>query len=363
MSKPLRRTAATTVLAVGALLTAGLAPAAAAPAPEAAGADAGLYGANDPTYDGVYRQSLAIAGLAAVQSRVPRKAVRWLLDQQCSNGSFQPYRADTAVACDKGDPVNYTGQDTNQTAAAAMALRAVGYDSEAREAIAWLRRSQSKDGGFPYYKGGASDANSTGLAMSAIRSDKATKSNTRALQQGAAYLRTVQLRCSAKPAQRGLVSYQSDPKTANDFSSVQAAVGLLTTLPVVPADVADDGGPLRCQSGKAKGKADLTTSLLAALKKRLNTSGGMLPSSLGSGSDPSATAQAVLALTAADVYPQQRSRAVKRLRKAASVYTGTGGDTDPGALGTLLLVAGATGANPGSFGGVDLVTGLGGTLR
>ena len=54
---------------------------------------------------------------------------------------------------------------------------------------------------------------------------------------------------------------------------------------------------------------------------------------------------------------------VERLRKVASAYTGSDGDADPGALGTLLLVAGATGAKPRNFGGVDLVDSLGGTLR
>ena len=44
-----------------------LAPAAsAAPSAPAPSATAGLYGAADPTYDGVYRQSLAILGLEAI---------------------------------------------------------------------------------------------------------------------------------------------------------------------------------------------------------------------------------------------------------------------------------------------------------
>jgi len=50
------------VTAACAALSLGLAaPALAAPS----SGDAGLYGAQDPTYDGVYRQSLAIIGLVA----------------------------------------------------------------------------------------------------------------------------------------------------------------------------------------------------------------------------------------------------------------------------------------------------------
>ena len=54
------------------------------PTPE----DTGLYGSQDPTYDGAFREGLAIAGLVAVDRKVPKSAVSWLLAQQCSDGSF-----------------------------------------------------------------------------------------------------------------------------------------------------------------------------------------------------------------------------------------------------------------------------------
>ena len=61
------------------------------------------------------------------------------------------------------DPAAYSGPDSNSTAMAAMALRAAGENQAARAAVRYLRGIQNRDGGFPYYAGGTSDANSTGL--------------------------------------------------------------------------------------------------------------------------------------------------------------------------------------------------------
>lgn len=89
-------------------------------------ADTGLYGNTDPTSDGVFRQSLAILGLTASGLRPAPSAVQWLKDQQCANGAFQSYRADTSTPCAPSDPAAFTGPDTNSTALAAMALQASG---------------------------------------------------------------------------------------------------------------------------------------------------------------------------------------------------------------------------------------------
>ena len=51
-------------------------------------ADGGLYGKGDPTYDGVYRQSLSILALQDTGRTVPKAALNWLQDQQCSDGGF-----------------------------------------------------------------------------------------------------------------------------------------------------------------------------------------------------------------------------------------------------------------------------------
>ena len=86
--------AATAALVIGA----GAGPAAAATVAATTPANVGLFGAQDPTYDGVYRQSLSIIGLVATGRSPDAAAVNWLLAQQCTDGSFTAYRANTTVA-------------------------------------------------------------------------------------------------------------------------------------------------------------------------------------------------------------------------------------------------------------------------
>ena len=134
----------------------------------------GLFGAADPTYDGAFRQSIAIMGLVASGTAVPGSASTWLADQQCDSatpaaeGGWQAYRADLAQPCDAPDPINYTGPDTNATAVALQALLAVGSFPGSDDALDFLEASQSSDGGFAYVAGGDTDPNSTALVVQAI---------------------------------------------------------------------------------------------------------------------------------------------------------------------------------------------------
>lgn len=152
----------------------------------------GLFGASDPTYDGVYRQGLAILGLVAAKADVPPAATAWLLREQCKNGAFMSYRADLSAPCAKGDPVNYTGQDTNSTAMAALALQATGNLDAYRRAAAWLIGAQNKDGGWPFIDGGTSDANSTGLSLLAINAATSVNGKSAAIVSARRYFGSVQ---------------------------------------------------------------------------------------------------------------------------------------------------------------------------
>ena len=106
------KTLITTATAAGVLL---------ATAPALAG-DAGLYGSSDPTFDGVYRQSLSVLALEASDRKVPASAIKWLKKQQCADGGFEAYRSDAASPCQTPDPNSFSGQDSNSTALAAAAL-------------------------------------------------------------------------------------------------------------------------------------------------------------------------------------------------------------------------------------------------
>ncbi|PZG94384.1 hypothetical protein C1I97_27785, partial [Streptomyces sp. NTH33] len=124
----------------------------------------GLYGTNDPQYDGVWRQSLALLAQHTVGVRPAAKAVDWLAGQQCADGSFAPFRAEPGKACDAKAMV-----DTNGTAAAVQALAALGgHDAVTGKAVSWLKSVQNKDGGWPYTPGGPSDTNSTSIVIGAL---------------------------------------------------------------------------------------------------------------------------------------------------------------------------------------------------
>ena len=77
----------------------------------------GLYGATDPSFDGTFRQGLAVLGLVSQGVTPDATAITWLTDQQCTSGGWEAYRADVSVACGPPDPVNFIGPDSNSTAA------------------------------------------------------------------------------------------------------------------------------------------------------------------------------------------------------------------------------------------------------
>ncbi len=87
-----RRSAA--ALATTAVLLGAAAPVAvAAPSPSPSGElPAGLYGTTDPTYDGVWRQSLAFLAQKIEYVTPSTSAMDWLVGQQCDSGAFTSYR-------------------------------------------------------------------------------------------------------------------------------------------------------------------------------------------------------------------------------------------------------------------------------
>lgn len=328
----------------------------------AATSDAGLYGTADPTYDGVFRQSLAILGLTANEITPPVAAVDWLLDQQCADGSFEAYRADVAQPCGRPDPVNYSGPDTNSTGLALMALMALD-DSRitlrpalvnrvvdaAEAAGTWLRKQQNPDGGWSYYPGpgSTSDANSTAVALAAANTWGGTYGTSNLYKKASRFLGTLSSSC----ADGGGFSYQAGGKP-DALSTSQGVVGLAGTLPVVNPGRAAVAAPC-ANTARAKGISYLARGL---------SSTGVLESSMG-GPDYTATANAVLGLSSARQGRAAIVKGTKALKEAAQTYVVTGNGVNPGAAGLLLMVAEATGDKATSFGGLNLVTTLNGAMR
>lgn len=202
------------------------------------GADAGLFGTQDATYDGAFRQGISLAALSLVTptpasidpgagSIDDLPAVAWLRGQQCVDGSWMPHRTDLAVAC-APDFVNFTGPDTNSTALAALGLTAVS-TSATTSPITYFATVRHADGGWGYDDSAFSstDPDSTGLAMAALRA-LGTPPDAAAFTA----LTSFQLGASAPPADQGAFHYppfvSGDPLVPNLLSTNDAILGLST---------------------------------------------------------------------------------------------------------------------------------------
>ncbi|HEY7946414.1 MAG TPA: prenyltransferase/squalene oxidase repeat-containing protein [Acidimicrobiales bacterium] len=207
------------------------------------GSDAGLFGASDPSFDGAFRQGLALMALAN-QGLGATAAVTagdtWLEDQQCSDGGWESYRSDLTTSCPAPDPTTFAGPDTNSTALAVEGLVAAG-GTFPHSPLAFFESSQNTDGGFGFI-GAASqspDPDSTGLVIQALVA-LGQQNNAEFTQAGGATpftaLATYQLGCAVAKAQRGAYTFPGEP-----------GPNLLATLQAVPGAAAV-AFPLKAQS-------------------------------------------------------------------------------------------------------------------
>ncbi|WBP89079.1 prenyltransferase/squalene oxidase repeat-containing protein [Kitasatospora cathayae] len=319
-------------------------PSPSAPLPE------GLYGKSDPTYDGVWRQSLALTALAADKITPADSAVAWLTGQQCEDGGWPSYRA-AGAACDAKT------EDSNATAVAIQALVALGgHQPAVDKGVQWLKANQNADGSWPYNPGNPGDANSTGLAVNALFAARTDPASAAKPGSGGAAagknafdgLARFQLGCTAPADQRGAFAYQPDPAAGtlapNTLASAQAALaaagGHLPVATSVRADeppkalaCADGSAPAtipHAESGEAVG-AYLTAQLAAGGEHLTLTTPGADPKP-----DHTATAWAALALIQSG-HPEQATDAVDWLEGQRAAWTKNG--TDAAATASLLLVS------------------------
>jgi hypothetical protein len=174
----------------------------------------------DTTYGAsVIAQSLAVLALSnlveAGTAQPSAKAVTFLANQQCADGSFQyDIRATPGTtAC--------TAPDIDMTSYAIQALIAGGDGSDAATALAWLRSQQNPNGGWGETPGVKPEANSTAIAV------EAQLAGHRSAAAGYAWLRRSQVGCGGALAARGAVRYQGKYKASTDvLATSQAAVAL-----------------------------------------------------------------------------------------------------------------------------------------
>lgn len=278
----------------------------------------GLFGLTDqdPTYDGTVRQGLSLLALHAVGVDNV-SGLTWLEDQQCVDGSFMAYRTDIGVACPAVDAAHYTGPDTNSTAFAAMALHAGGATADANAAAGWLTGVRATNGGFPYYGDPTqpSDGNSTGLVSLALTTVTGTVDT-----QAVSALAALQTPCDGDPADIGGIAYQPAGGTIapDQMATIQALLGLNgLAFPLVTPD-------LWHEASATCPVAEPTTTTTTSTTSTTTTT--VAEPAVTVAPDTSVAARIV---TGSDELPQ----------------TGGGvgglGDGELGALGALLLAAGA----------------------
>ncbi|MFF5702936.1 prenyltransferase/squalene oxidase repeat-containing protein [Streptomyces sp. NPDC012794] len=356
-----RRSAA--ALVASAVLCVGAAPAALAdtppPSPAASPAlPAGLFGKADPTYDGVWRQSLALLAQRTAGVKPAAQAVEFLVSQQCPSGGFASFRA--AAPCD-----DKTMYDTNATAVAVQALKALGgKDAEVKKATDWLKSVQNEDGGWAYVPGSPSEGSSTSLVISAlaVAGEKPAEVKSKAGKSAYDGLLSFQLGCSAEPASdRGAFGYQpADGKLAANADATAAATlaGLGKGMVVDPAATDTPAAAPACPAGSADpaGAARGAAGYLAEALKKDGHLTAVTPGADQPTADTGNTADAVIALAAAG-HRQAAAGALEWLQKNSTAWA----NRNPAALATLVLTAHATGTDPKAFGGVDLVAALNAT--
>ncbi|MET7364448.1 prenyltransferase/squalene oxidase repeat-containing protein [Streptomyces sp. NPDC005566] len=347
-----RRAAA---LAITAVLCSAAAPAAvAAPSPSpSADLPAGLYGTKDPTYDGVWRQSLAFLAQRIELVTPATESVDWLVGQQCDDGAFASYR-DSSKPCDAK-----TVADTNATAAAVQAMVELAVHREVVDkGVGFLKSVQNKDGGWGYNPGSPSDANSTAVVIGALARAGVPLADITTDGGKTPYtaLQTFALPCGTEGG--GAFAYQPDKDgklTANADATAAAVLGSMGkglaagTSNAVKAPVCHKGTGLTAEQSAQNGASYLS----GALAKSGHLDLPPMPGAEDSAPQPDFgnTADAVVAL-AASGHKDKAAGAVTYLQKNSQAWAKEGG---PAATAQLVLAAHATGADARDFGGVDLV--------
>lgn len=337
-------------------------------------ADAGLFGGQDPTYDGVFRQAQAISGLLAADAEVPTAAVSWLLRQQCSDGSFPSYRAKPDTTCAPGS------WDSNASAAAVQALEAVGTGTTTRaagRAVTWLRTVQNPDGGIGFSAdSAATDANSTGLLLSALAAAGVDPRRVRSAAGRTPLdaLRGLQLGCAAGASAGALAFQAKGGLSADPLSTSGALLGYAGgAFPLTPARhtaarhttarhttaavLAPDCG------ADPTGRPAVGPGAAAAyLLREMAADGGLVRYS--GTKNVGQTLNAILGLTRLGAADGRVDAAITALRRALPTFVidEQGGDR-PGALGLAAMALAAAGRNPDGFAGIDYPRRIVATLR
>lgn len=321
-----------------------LLPASAQAQPVPASKD-GLYGAQDPTYDGAFRQSLAILALGAAGEPVPSASITWLVRQQCADGGWTAFRKNLDKPCQA------KSEDSNSTAMAVQALaRAGGQTDAVSEGTSWLRSHQNADGGIGFNPGQPSDANSTALfaqALVATGNDPTAATSSKGKTAYDALL-GLQIGCDAYTGQ-GAFAYQQakggDDLQPNALATSAALFALTGQVLPVTQPGSGKAKALDCMAGEDVKPADSAAAAGNHMSELMRENSWHVPSPQGNGADWGTTATTAIGLAALGA-TDDAQKAMSALAKHADGYVrGDGGDA-PAALANVILASVATGQNP-----------------
>ncbi|MGW1107756.1 prenyltransferase/squalene oxidase repeat-containing protein [Streptomyces sp. NPDC002540] len=358
------RRSAATLAAIATVLCAAAAPVAvAAPSPTPSPSVAlpsGLYGTKDPTYDGVWRQSLAFLAQRLEGVTPATESVDWLIAQQCENGAYAAYRPDVSRPC-----TGKTVLDTNATAVAVQAFVEVGgHRDTVNNSVRWLKSVQNEDGGWGYTAGAPSDANSTSLVIGALARQGQRLADITTPNGKTPYspLLALAIPCGGKDG--GAFAYQPDKAgklAANADATAAAVLGTMGKALAVGNNAAAKG--TSCHPGSGLTPEQAAQNGAHYLANALATSGHLdlapMPGATDTTPQPDFgnTADAVVALSAAG-HQDKAAKAVAWLKKNAGPWAEQNG---PAAYAQLVLAAHATGSDARDFNGVNLVDRLNAT--
>jgi hypothetical protein len=236
------------------------------------GPDTGLFGATDPTFDGAFRQGVALAALAA--AKVPNGQALapavWLVNQQCANGLWTAYRPDVSVACPAANPNTFVGPDTNSTAMAVQGLAAFGVHWNQLKTLVSLLHVQSSDGGFPDIAAAhqSSDPSSTALVIQAFLADNYDPTSA------VPALASKQLGCAAPLADRGAYFFPPD-RSVSLFATVDAVpAAARQAFPLPPSSLRNAVPLTTCPPSSATPPTPATSATAATPKLAVNATIG-----------------------------------------------------------------------------------------
>jgi hypothetical protein len=296
-----------------------------------------------------FTQALAVQGLVAAGVPVPAAAVQFLVSAQDSDGGwdYRDYRDDPNAATD------YDASDTNSTSMVLMALDAAGDHGRDAGGLAWLTGQQDGDGGFPYQAGAGSDPDSTALVVQAIVAtggDPVAAGWTVGGSTPLGYLEATQ-------AQDGGYTYPGN--TGPDpFTTGQVPAALLLQPFPIHATFSPGYTP-------AREDQSILASLLY-LQTQQEADGSIAgPSGSYADSELFAIAAAAAgydprALTAASGVSVMSYLAANVAGACPMAPADPGTSAGAGDCGELIQAVEAAGEDPTAFGGVDLVSLLGG---